>query len=179
MPVPRRIGYADLAGQSPNDYYAAADRNARVSLAGKSYAQFPVSANLKNPFWGGSYLFASPETWRTNFSPKLGVGVAELAWKQPELAPNYVSFIAGNQWQFESGEFRTGVFKWIPDELKPVTAAADVFKQPNPWTAHYYPGDSVSFHYLYDVYMASAPQYAIVYLENRASDLASVTITKG
>lgn len=173
-PLFRRVALADYAKQTPAQYFT--ERQALKSLGGKSYVAFKATDNLKPSFWGATYIFASPEPWRTNYSQKLGLGVAEIAYSTPPLAPDYNAFVAGNQWQFESQEFRTGVFKWLPDELKNVDAAKALFDNPNPWVSHYYPGDSLSWRFLYDAYRAPNADAAITYLERRAADLASIRL---
>ncbi|HEX2865366.1 MAG TPA: hypothetical protein VHN99_12415 [Deinococcales bacterium] len=178
MPVPRRSAYADLAGQSPLQFYMDAKRKAVITVDGQPYLDFPAAANLQNPFWGGEYLFTSPEAWRANFSPKLHVGVAEVAYGQPALASDYTSFVAGNQWQFESGEMRTGTFRWLPDEMKPIQSAAGLFQQPNPFVAHYFPGDTVNFHYQYVAFRAGSGVDAVRFLSKYSQDVASVAVAK-
>ncbi|MER3555819.1 MAG: hypothetical protein C4331_16155 [Meiothermus sp.] len=175
-PLFRRVALADYAKQTPAQYFT--ERGALKSLGGKSYIAFKATDNLKPSFWGATYIFASPEPWRTNYSAKLQLGVAEVAYGTPPLAPDYNTFVAGNQWQFESQEFRTGIFKWLPDELKSVEATKALFDNPNPWVSHFYPGDSLSWRFLYDVYRAPNAEAAITYLERRAADLASIRLSR-
>lgn len=175
-PLFRRLALADYAKQTPAQYFA--ERGALKNVGGKSYVAFKATDNLKPSFWGATYIFASPEAWRTNYSPKLQTGVAEIAYGTPPLASDYNAFVAGNQWQFESQEFRTGIFKWLPDELKNVEATKTLFNNPNPWVSHFYPGDSVSWHFLYDAYRAPNTEAAIAYLERRAADLASIRLSR-
>lgn len=177
-PLFQRVAYADLTKQDVKGFYMDPKRKAVVTVDGQPYLNFPAAANLNNPFWGGEYVFASPEAWRANFSPKLNVGVAEVAYGAPVLAPNYTAFVSGNQWQFESGEMRTGVFKWLPDELKPVAATSEMFTQPNPWAAHYFPGDKVSFHYQYVPFKAGNGVDATRFLVKYQKDVSSVAIAK-
>ena len=96
----------------------------------------------------------------------------------PDAPANFTALVAGNQWQFESGELRTGVFRWLPDEFKGGAKTAEVLTQPNPFAAHYYPGDSVTWHYLYQPYMAGSVDAAVTYLKDRQLALSGIKLNK-
>ncbi len=177
-PLPRLVAFSDVTKQTPQDYFASADRNALKMVGGKPYLAFKVSQNIKPAFWGAPYLFVSPEAWRSNYSEKAGMGVAEIAHMTPDAPANFTALVAGNQWQFESGELRTGVFRWLPDEFKGGANTAAVLTQPNPFAAHYYPGDSVTWHYLYQPYMAGSLDAAVTYLNERQMALSGTELKK-
>lgn len=177
-PLFRRVGYAEFTKQTPDVYFGDKDRNALLKVGGKNYVSYKLSGNLRPAFWGAPYLFVSPEAWRTNYSTTAKMGVAELAYGTPALAKDWTTFVQGDQWQFESGEFRTGLFKWLPDELKKTEAGAALATQPDPWVSHLYPGDTFTWHYLYEPYTAADANAAVGYLEKRAADLASISLSK-
>lgn len=177
-PLPRLLAFADVTKQTPEAYFASPDRNALTTVDGKPYLAFKVSQNIKPAFWGAPYLFVAPEAWRSNYSPTAKMGVAELAHAAPSVPSDFTALVAGDQWQFESGEMRTGVFRWLPDEFKGGENTAKVLTQPNPFVAHFYPGDSVSWHFLYQPYTAADLSGAVGYLNARQQALSAIQLKK-
>lgn len=177
-PIPRLVAFSDVTKQTPEAYFAAAERKAETTVAGMPYLAFKVSQNIKPAFWGAPYLFVSPEAWRSNYSEKAKMGVGELAYTSPAAPASFKALVEGNQWQFESGEFRTGVFRWLPDEFKGGANTSALLTEPNPFVAHYFPGDSVTWHYLYQPYAAATVGDAVTYLNTRQAALSGVAIKK-
>ncbi len=171
MPVFRRLLWADQLGIEPVDYFA--ERDATTTVDGTPYLAFRADDTQSPLYWGATYIFASAEPWRANYSPNLGVGVAELAHDTPEVAEGYDEWLSGNTWVFESQEFRTGVFKWTADEFATYEATADI----TPSDAnHYLPGDTTTFHLTYSAFEAGSPDDAIRYARDRQAELASVSL---
>lgn len=171
MPVFRRLLWADQLGISAADYFG--ERNAAVSVDGTPYLSFRADDNLSPLYWGATYIFASAEPWRANYSPSLGIGVAELAHATPAITEDYDAWLSGSTWVFESQEFRTGVFKWTADEFGTYDVTAGI----TPSEAnHYLPGDSTTFHLTYSAFAAGSAEDAIRYARDRQAELASVSL---
>jgi hypothetical protein len=171
LPVFRRLLWADQLGITAEAYFA--DRDATTTVDGETYIAFPASDALSPLYWGATYIFASAEPWRANFSPNLGVGIAELAYETPEVVEDYDAWLSGNTWVFESQEFRTGVFKWTADEFGTYEATAGITPStPN----HYLPGDSARFHAAYSAFGAGSTEDAIRFARDRQAELASVAL---
>lgn len=171
MPVFRRLIWADQLGVTPEAYFA--ERNAVTTVDGTPYLAFRADDNQAPLYWGATYIFASAEPWRANYSPTLGVGVAELAHETPAIADDYDAWLSGNTWVFESQEFRSGVFKWTAEEFGTYEATASV----TPSEAnHFIPGDAMRFHLTYSVFEAESSDDAIRYARDRQAEIASVTL---
>jgi hypothetical protein len=171
MPVFRRLVWADQLGVGAEDYFA--ERDAVTTVDGTPYLAFRADDNLSPLYWGATYIFASAEPWRANFSPTLGVGVAELAHETPEIADDYDAWLSGNTWVFESQEFRSGVFKWTAEEFGTYEATASV----TPSEAnHFIPGDAMRFHLTYSVFAAASSDDAIRYARDRQAEIASAQL---
>ncbi|HEX7001419.1 MAG TPA: hypothetical protein VF164_06955 [Trueperaceae bacterium] len=171
LPVFRRLLWADQLGTSAEDYFA--QRDATTTVDGETYLAFPAGDALSPLYWGATYIFASAEPWRANYSPNLGVGVAELSYDTPEVAADYDDWLSGNTWVFESQEFRTGVFKWTADEFATYDATAGITPStPN----HYLPGDTARFHMSYSAFDAASTEDAVRFARDRQAELASVSL---
>ncbi|MFO7582358.1 hypothetical protein [Guyparkeria sp.] len=171
MPVFRRLLWADQLGTAPEAYFA--ERSAVTEVDGTPYLAFRTDDNLSPLFWGATYIFASAEPWRANYSPNLGVGVAELAYTTPEIVDDYDAWLSGNTWVFESQEFRTGVFKWTADEFGTYEATEGITPGES---NHYLPGDTTTFHFNYSAFQANTAEDAIRYARDRQAELASVAL---
>ena len=171
LPVFRKLVWADQLGETPQDYFA--EREAVTNVDGESYLAFRADDSLSPLYWSAPYIFASAEAWRANYSPSLGIAVAEIAAETPEVASDNNDFLSGDTWVFESQEFRTGVFKWTADEFGTYEATQDVTPStPN----HYLPGDTVNFRHVYSVYQADSEEAAIQWAADRQAELASVAL---
>jgi hypothetical protein len=171
MPVFRRLVWADQLGVSAEAYFA--ERDAVTTVDGTPYLAFRADDNLDPLYWGATYIFASAEPWRANYSEALGIGVAELAHETPEVAEDYDEWLSGNTWVFESQEFRSGVFKWTAEEFGTYEATASV----TPSEAnHFIPGDGMRFHLTYSVFEADSSDDAIRYARDRQAEIASATL---
>jgi hypothetical protein len=171
MPVFRRLVWADQLGVSAEDYFA--ERDAVTTVDGTPYLAFRADDNLSPLYWGATYIFASAEPWRANYSEALGIGVAELAHETPEIASDYDAWLSGNTWVFESQEFRSGVFKWTAEEFGTYEVTASV----TPSEAnHFIPGDAMRFHLTYSVFAADSADDAIRYARDRQAEIASAKL---
>ncbi len=171
MPVFRRLLWSDQLGGTALDYFS--ERNATTTVDGAPYLSFRADDNLSPLYWGATYIFASAEPWRANYSPSLGLGVAELAHATPTIADDYDEWLSGDTWVFESQEFRTGVFKWTADEFGTYESTANI----TPSEAnHYLPGDTATFHVTYSAFEAATAEDAIRYARDRQAELASVSL---
>lgn len=171
LPVFRRLVWADQLGIDAEAYFA--ERDAVTTVDGTPYLAFRADDNLSPLYWGATYIFASAEPWRANYSEALGIGVAELAHETPEIASDYDEWLSGNTWVFESQEFRSGVFKWTAEEFGTYEVTASITPSaPN----HFVPGDAVRFHLTYSVFAADSTDDAIRYARDRQAEIASATL---
>ncbi len=171
MPVFRRLVWADQLGIGAEAYFA--ERDAVTNVDGTPYLAFRADDNLSPLYWGATYIFASAEAWRANYSPALGIGVAELAHATPEIAEDYDAWLSGSTWVFESQEFRSGVFKWTAEEFGTYEVTASI----TPSEAnHFIPGDAMRFHLTYSVFAADGSDDAVRYARDRQAEIASATL---
>ncbi len=182
LPVFRRLIWADQQGISPLEYWL--QRNAVMYVNNKPYTVFPFNDNMKPPYWGATYIFASEENWRSNFSQNLGLGVAEILPHTAPLYDNYSKWMKGNTWVYESQEFRDGQFEWTPGEFYTNPITENILNPSNTsqlvakLAIHYIPGDRVNFVRLYSVYNAKSITRAIQYLVQRTKEFRSIKISK-
>ncbi|AKI97354.1 hypothetical protein [Kosmotoga pacifica] len=175
LPVFRRLVWADQLNITPLEYWA--ERNAIMNVNGKPYIVFPATDSMKPLWWGATYIFASQESWRSNYSPSKGIGVAEINPVKPIVYVNYEKWVNGNTWVYESREFRDGIFKWIPGEFEIYeSTAGNVSTEMSDWPARFKAGDEVTFERYYDLYKSLNIPNAIEYLELRAIEIQSITI---
>ena len=171
MPIFRRLIWADQLEVTAEAYFA--ERDAVTTVDGTPFLAFRADDNLNPLYWGATYIFASAEPWRANYSENLGIGVAELAFETPAIADDYDAWLSGSTWVFESQEFRTGVFKWTAGEFETYEATASV----TPSEAnHYVPGDGMRFHVTYSVFDAPSAEDAIRFARDRQAEIASATL---
>lgn len=179
LPMFRYLDWAEELGVAPTDYWKSHD--AVMNVDGRPYVVFADTRGPKPPWWGASYLFASAERWRTNFSPKAGVGVAEILLTIPEVSKDLVERLKGEGWHLE-GEWRTGYFRWIAAEIIDVRKKHGITININPdmsegdWPLHMIPGNSMEHLNYYVVYEAKDRVDAIRFLEARHAELASVAL---
>lgn len=180
LPVFRWTDWADELGITSEQYWAGQEVITKVD--GVPYIAFADSRGPKPAWWGASYLFVSPERWRTNFSAKGAVGLAECLMDVPEVEAGLEGKIEMAHWHLE-GEWRTGYFRWIADEifgLRQKNGIAigieNLEEKGNNWPLHMIPGDSVEHVNFYLMYDADAVDSAIRYLEARYSELDSVKV---
>jgi len=175
LPIFRRLTWADQLGVTPLDYWL--EKNAIVYVDKEPYTAFSATDSMKPLWWGATYIFASEERWRTNYSPKLKMGVGEILPEKEIVPVDYWKWICGNTWVYESREFRDGVFKWIPGEFDVYAATKGCVPKgqlPNRYKA----GDVVVFNRVYSIYNSSSEYNAVRYLEGRTKEFRSVKITK-
>lgn len=177
LPVFRRLVWAEQLNISPFDYWKA--RDAITIVDGKPYILFPATDNMKPLWWGATYIFASMEDWRANYSKKYGVFVSEILPSRPTVYSDFEKFVYGNTWVYESREFRDGLFRWIPSEFNAYEATKGaVSGKQEDWVAHFKAGDSVTFTRLFAVRKSGNVEDTIRYLEKRAHEFQNVSISK-
>ncbi|MBE3584047.1 MAG: hypothetical protein IMX01_08040 [Limnochordaceae bacterium] len=176
----RWLDFAAEEGKTSAEYYAA--RNSTVEVDGQTYLAFTDNHGPQPPFWGASYIFASVERWRTNFSPSQGVGVAEIIPNPPAVGDSLVDKLKGEGWQLES-EWRTGYFRWVATEIlqrrldngqKVEEFEPDMEK--GDWPLHAQPGDTFTFDNWYKLYKAADIPAAVRLLEQQVKVLNGVQV---
>lgn len=181
LPVFRWLEWADELDVTPAQYWA--ERDVLMEVDGKSYVAFNDIGGPAPLWWGASYIFASPERWRTNHSAELGLGTAEMLLNVPEIATGLRERLEGPQWQLE-GEWRNGYFRWIPEdvitsrEAKGIEVGFGTDMEADDWALHLIPGDTVQFVNVYAPYEAADAADAIRYLENRYEEISGVSVTR-
>ncbi|TYB94837.1 MAG: hypothetical protein FXF54_05340 [Kosmotoga sp.] len=175
LPVFRRLLWADQLNITPLEYWF--DRNAIMYVDRLPYIVFPATDSMKPLWWGATYIFASQESWRSNYSPSLGIGIAEILPEKPVVYADYNKWVDGNTWIYESREFRDGVFKWLPGEFELYESTKDIVSLetvdlPN----HYVAGDELSFERFYSLYDAETIGSAISHIVNRTIEIQSIKI---
>lgn len=179
LPVFRWIDWAEELNMSPEEYWGQLGMIAKVD--GAPYIAFADSRGPKPAWWGASYLFCSAERWRTNYSPKLGVGLAEALMELPEVPTDLADKIRAEGWHLE-GEWRTGYFRWVPTEMVDVRQKNGIAVNITPdmaegdWPLHAIPGYSMEHLNYYLLYEATDRAAAIRYLEARYQELGSVAV---
>jgi hypothetical protein len=175
LPVFRRLVWADQLNITPYEYWL--QRNAITWVDNMPYIAFPAGSSMKPLWWGATYIFASMERWRTNFSPKGKIGVAEILPEIPVVPADYKKWLDGDTWVYESLEFRDGVFKWMPGEFEAYPSTTGVYSMkvedmPNRYKA----GDIVQHLRLYSIYSAKSVEEAIKFIEAKSNSFRSLKI---
>uniref|UniRef100_A0A7V4NFN0 EF-hand domain-containing protein n=1 Tax=Fervidobacterium pennivorans TaxID=93466 RepID=A0A7V4NFN0_FERPE len=175
LPVFRRLVWADQLNITPYEYWL--QRNAITWVDNMPYITFPAGNSMKPLWWGATYIFASMERWRTNFSPKGNVGVAEILPEIPVIPADYKKWLDGDTWVYESLEFRDGVFKWMPGEFEAYPSTTGVYSMkvedmPNRYKA----GDVVQHLRLFSLYSAKNVEEAIKFIEAKSDSFRSLKI---
>lgn len=178
LPVFRRLAWADQLGITPYEYWL--ERNAVTWINNIPYIVFPAGQSMKPLFWGATYIFASAERWRSNYSPKGKVGIAEIFPTVPMVKADYAKWLEGDTWVYESLEFRTGIFKWVADEFNAYPATENVYPvwgtkkedMPNRYKA----GDKVEHVMLYTLYNANSVEDAVKLIEEKSKSFRSLKI---
>lgn len=177
LPVFRKLVWADQLNITPYEYWL--ERNAIKMIDNKPYVVFPATDSMKPLWWGATYIFASQERWRGNYSEKLGIGVAEILPEIPVVKDNFVDWINGNTWVFESQEFRDGIFKWIPGEFEAFEATKGAYPTDMKlWPNRYYAGQEVNFTRLYNITKIKKLEDWVKWLEVKSQSFRSVKIVK-
>ncbi len=177
LPVFRRLVWAEQTGTSPLEYWMK--KGAVRFVGGKPYIVFPATDNMKPLWWGATYIFASMEDWRANYSEKFKMFVAEILDHHPIVYSDFKKFVFGNTWVYESREFRDGIFRWIPSEFEAYEATKGAISTDlKDWVAHFKAGDTVEFIRLFSVGKASNLEELIKYLEGRAHEFQNVKVKR-
>lgn len=172
LPVFRRMGWADAKQYTPEEYWK--ERGAVQTVDGTPYIIFPATDKMKPLFWGATYIFASVEKWRANYSPSAGIGIGEINLDIPEIPSDLQKFVEGRTWVYESSEFRTGQFQWIAGEFNAFPGTADLKTRIEDTVVHYIPGDREVFSFYYIQFRAKNEADAIRFLNTRRADLTGI-----
>jgi hypothetical protein len=175
LPVFRRLLWADQLNITPLEYWL--DRNAIMFSGNKPYIVFPAVDSMRPLWWGATYIFASQESWRANYSQSLKTGVAEINPEVPVVVADYEKWMGGLTWVYESREFRDGYFEWMPGEI-------DIFESTKGYVSsnwedyvrHFVAGDVVSFKRVYSIYNADSIEDSIEFVEMKKSEIQSLKI---
>lgn len=179
LPVFRWLEWADELDVTPAEYWK--ERGVLSEIDGKEYVTFNDISGPAPLWWGASYIFASPERWRTNHSESLGLGMAEMLMDVPEVPDGLRERLESMMWVLE-GEWRNGYFRWIPEEV--IKARADKGIELDfgydmaeyDWPLHLIPGDTVTFANYYVPYEAEDVTEAVRYLEARYAELSEIAV---
>lgn len=175
LPVFRRLAWADQLNITPLEYWL--ERNAIMYVDRKPYIVFPAVDPMRPFWWGATYIFASQENWRSNYSPSLGIGIAEIMSEKPVVYVDYDKWVSGNMWIYESREFRDGVFRWIPGEFELFEATkGNVTTDQSEWPNRYAAGDSLGFVKYYRLFECQSIEEAVRMLELRTLEIQSISI---
>lgn len=172
LPLFRKLGWADAQEYTPADYWQ--EREALLSIDESDYISIPAGDNKKPLFWGATYIFASIERWRANYSPAAEAGIAEIVVNLPEIAEDQQEFLEGPSWVLESGEFRTGQFQWIAGEFQAFPGTENVETKIEETVLHYIPGDKVNYQFYYVPFKSESVEAVVEFLEARSSELTGV-----
>lgn len=175
LPVFRRLVWADQLGITPYEYWL--QRNAIKIIDNIPYIVFPAKDSMRPLWWGATYIFASMERFRSNFSPSAKVGVAEILPTVPVVYADYKKWLDSDTWVYESLEFRDGIFKWMPGEFEAFEPTKGVYSMkvedmPNRYKA----GDVVQHVRLYSLYKASDVTNAVRWIEAKSKSFTSIKI---
>ena len=180
LPVFRWIDWADELKMTAEEYWA--EQEVLTQVDGAPYIAFADSRGPKPAWWGASYLFCSPERWRTNFSAGEGMGVAECLIAVPEVAEDLEGKINMEHWHLE-GEWRTGYFRWIADEIFGLRQKNEIpidienlEDKGGNWPLHMIPGDVFEHLNFYLLYDADSVDSTVRYLEARYAELDGVEV---
>ncbi|EKF49159.1 hypothetical protein H17ap60334_07193 [Thermosipho africanus H17ap60334] len=177
LPVFRKLVWADQLNITPYEYWS--ERKAIRIVNNKPYIVFPAKDSMKPLWWGATYIFASEERWRGNYSEKFKLGIAEILPEIPVVKDNFVEWINGNTWVFESQEFRDGIFKWIPGEFEAFEATKGAYPTDmNYWPNRYYAGQQVNFKRLYSINKSNSLEEWIKFLEVKSDSFRRIKIVK-
>ncbi|AEH51607.1 hypothetical protein [Pseudothermotoga thermarum] len=175
LPVFRRLVWADQLNITPLEYWL--ERNAIQYVDNRPYIVFPASSSMKPLWWGATYIFASMERFRSNYSPKAKVGIAEILPEIPVVAADYKKWLDSDTWVYESLEFRDGIFKWMPGEFDAYESTKNIYSMkvedmPNRYKA----GDTVRHLRLYSLYTAENIAQAIKWMEQKSASFRVLKI---
>ncbi|APT76825.1 hypothetical protein LN42_10890 [Marinitoga sp. 1137] len=182
LPMFRRMVWAEQLNETPLDYWM--ERNAVKYVDGKPYIEFSAIDSMKPLWWGATYAFVSQENWRANFSPKYGIGAAEILPEKPVLYSDLKDFVFHDFWFYESREFRDGIFRWLPGEMDNYEATKGIFPPYSEenvgkyWMARFKAGDVVKYTRYYSIFQSRDTEEAINYLEKRAKEIQSISISE-
>lgn len=174
LPVFRRLTWADQLGITPMEYWK--ERNAIMIVNNSPFIVFPAIDSMKPLWWGATYIFASEENWRANYSPTLKMGVAEIFPEKPVLYVNYDKWLKGPQWIYESREFRDGYFMWMPGEFQAYESTKGVGEGWENFVMHHKAGDEVKMNRIYSLFMSDSIEDAVDHLDLRTLELQSLKI---
>jgi hypothetical protein len=179
-PLFRRLPWAEQLGETSLKYWQ--DRNSVKTVNGNPYVVFNAIDSVNPLWWGATYIFASMESFRANYSESLGLAAVEILPQKNVIYSDFGKFAMGDTWVYESREFRDGIFRWIPDEFNLYESTKDVFHGTsdaeigNNLMEKFKAGDSVTYKRVYSLYSVTGTENAINFLNDRAEDFQSVII---
>jgi len=175
LPVFRRLLWADQLNITPLEYWL--ERNAIMYSGNKPYIVFPAVDSMRPLWWGATYIFASQESWRANYSQSLKTGVAEINPEVPVVVADYEKWMGGLTWVYESREFRDGYFEWMPGEIDIFESTKDyVSSSWEDYVKRFAAGDVVSFKRVYSIYNADSIGDSIEFVELKKAEIQSLKI---
>ncbi len=173
LPVFRRLLWADQLNITPLEYWL--ERNAIMYTGNKPYIVFPAVDSMRPLWWGATYIFASQESWRANYSPSLKTGIAEINMWVPPITANYQEWMGGPTWVYESREFRDGLFEWMPGEIDAFESTKGAISSKwEDYVAHFVAGDVYVFSKVYSVYNADSIADSIEFVELKKAEIHSL-----
>ncbi|HNS67314.1 MAG TPA: hypothetical protein PKG97_06985, partial [Mesotoga infera] len=177
LPVFRRLLWADQLNITPLEYWL--ERNAIMYTGNKPYIVFPAVDSMRPLWWGATYIFASQESWRANYSPSLKTGIAEINMWVPPITANYQEWMGGPTWVYESREFRDGLFEWMPGEIDAFESTKGaVSSKWEDYVAHFVAGDVYVFQKVYSVYNADSIADSIEFVELKKAEIQYLVFGK-
>jgi hypothetical protein len=175
LPIFRRLVWADQLNITPLEYWKT--RNAIIYVDAMPYIAFPATSSMKPLWWGATYIFASMERWRSNYSPSAKIGVAQILPSVPVVYADYKKWLDSDTWIYESLEFRDGIFKWMPGEFDAYESTKGIYSMkvedmPN----RYKYGDSVNHTRLFSLYSAPNVESAVRWMETKSASFRAVKV---
>ncbi len=175
LPLFRKMVWSEQINSTPFEYWKS--RNALKMVNSNPYIVFSAVDSVNPLWWGASYIFASQEPWRANYSQDMDLGVYEILPEKPLVYSDFNKFVLGDTWVYESREFRDGIFRWIPGEFEAYEPTKGIVSMDsNNWPMHFMAGDEVVFVRLYGIADAGDVSDLIEYLEARSVEFQSVKI---
>ena len=175
LPTFRRLVWADQLDSTPWEYWL--ERGASLALNDNLYTVFSATDAMTPLWWGATYIFASEESWRSNFSPSMMIGVAEILPEKPVVYADYEKWLHGPQWIYESREFRDGYFMWIPGEFQAYPSTEGIAAGGwEDFVMHFKAGDEVEFCRYFKLFHSENIPEAISSIEELTYEIQSYSI---
>lgn len=175
LPTFRRLLWADQLNSTPWEYWS--DRGASLKLNDKLFTVFPATDAMRPLWWGATYIYASEENWRSNYSPSMKIGIAEILPEKPLVYADYEKWVRGPQWIYESREFRDGYFMWIPGEFQAYPSTEGIAAGGwEDYVMHFKAGDEMEFYRYFKLFHSEGITEAINTIEELTHEIQSYSI---